>query len=146
MKQLLLAETRSEAETEEIASELAGELKPGDVIALYGPLGAGKTSFVRGLAFGLHCVQPVRSPTFSLINEYSGPLPLYHFDFYRLDGTAEIDDLGWTDYLENDGVLAIEWPEKVRKMLPIPRIEVYLSYLGGTSRKVEIVAIVDTRD
>jgi tRNA threonylcarbamoyladenosine biosynthesis protein TsaE len=146
MKQLLLAETRSESETEEIAAELAGELKPGDVVALYGPLGAGKTSFVRGLAAGLHCVQAVRSPTFSLINEYSGPLPLYHFDFYRLDGAAEIDDLGWTDYLESDGVLAIEWPEKVRKMLPIPRIEVYLSYLGGTSRKVEIVAIDNTRD
>ena len=59
---------------------------------------------------------------------------------------AEIDDLGWTDYLESDGVLAIEWPEKVRKMLPIPRIEVYLSYLGETNRKVEIVAIDDARD
>jgi tRNA threonylcarbamoyladenosine biosynthesis protein TsaE len=146
MKRLLLAETQSETETEEIARELAGELRPGDVVALYGPLGAGKTSFVRGLASGLHCVQPVRSPTFSLINEYSGTIPLYHFDFYRLDGQAEIDDLGWTDYLNTDGVLAIEWPEKVRKMLPIPRIEVYLSYLGETSRKVEIVAIVDTRD
>jgi tRNA threonylcarbamoyladenosine biosynthesis protein TsaE len=146
MKQLLLAETRSEAETEELAAELSAELNPGDVVALYGPLGAGKTSFVRGLAAGLNCVQPVRSPTFSLINEYSGRLPLYHFDFYRLDGNAEIDDLGWTDYLDSDGVLAIEWPEKVRKLLPIPRIEVYLSYLEGTSRKVEIVAIVDSRD
>ena len=146
MKQLLLAETNSETETEGIAAELAAELNPGDVIALYGPLGAGKTSFVRGLAAGLRCIQPVRSPTFSLINEYTGRLPLYHFDFYRLDGDAEIDDLGWTDYLDSKGVLAIEWPEKVRKMLPIPRIEVYLSYLGETSRKVEIVAIVDTRD
>lgn len=146
MKQLLLAETCCERETEEIASELALELKPGDVVALYGPLGAGKTSFVRGLASGLNCIQPVRSPTFSLINEYSGAVPLYHFDFYRLDGQAEIDDLGWTDYLNSDGVLAIEWPEMVRNMLPIPRIEVYLSYLGATRRKVEIVAIADTRD
>ena len=146
MKQLLLAETSTETETEDIARELASALKPNDIVALYGPLGAGKTCFVRGLASGLGCRQPVRSPTFSLINEYQGQLPLYHIDLYRLEGSEEIEDLGWPEYLDSGGVLAIEWPEMIRNSLPIPRIEVYLSYLGENNRKVEIVAIADTRD
>ncbi len=85
MKQLILIESLSSDETEQIASELASVLRPNDVVALYGPLGAGKTTFVRGLARGLGCLKSVRSPSFSLINEYPGPIPLYHIDFYRLE-------------------------------------------------------------
>jgi tRNA threonylcarbamoyladenosine biosynthesis protein TsaE len=144
MKQLLLIESFSGDETEQIATELASILRPKDVVALYGPLGAGKTTFVRGLANGLHCLKGVRSPSFSLINEYPGPLPLYHIDFYRLDGQAEIEDLGWTDYLDSDGVVAIEWPERVKNMLPIKRFEVYLSFHGDNARMVEIVAVDNT--
>jgi tRNA threonylcarbamoyladenosine biosynthesis protein TsaE len=141
MKQLLVTESFSSDETEAIASELASVLKSGDVIALYGPLGAGKTTFVKGLAAGLGCVKGVRSPTFSLINEYPGPMPLFHIDFYRLEGDAEIDDLGWTEYLDSGGVTAIEWPEKVKKMLPSKRFEVYLSFYDENTRMVEIVAL-----
>jgi tRNA threonylcarbamoyladenosine biosynthesis protein TsaE len=141
MKQLFNLETNSETETEELAAELGSILNAGDVIALYGPLGSGKTSFVRGLARGLECTNAVRSPTFSLINEYVGRIPLYHIDFYRLEGEAEIEDLGWTDYLNSGGILAIEWAEKIRNMLPGPRFEVYLSLIGPSTRRVEIVVV-----
>jgi tRNA threonylcarbamoyladenosine biosynthesis protein TsaE len=144
MKQLLLTESHSSDETEAIAAELASILKSGDIVTLYGPLGAGKTTFVRGLAQGLGCYKGVRSPTFSLINEYPGPLPLYHFDFYRLEGEAEIDDLGWTEYLDSGGVMAIEWPEKIKNMLPTKRFEVYLSFYGENARMVEIIALDNT--
>jgi tRNA threonylcarbamoyladenosine biosynthesis protein TsaE len=141
MKQLLLTESLSSDETEAIAAELSSILKTGDVIALYGPLGSGKTTFVRGLAAGLGCRKGVRSPTFSLINEYPGPIPIYHIDFYRLEGQAEIEDLGWTEYLDLGGVTAIEWPENVKNLLPSKRFEVYLSFYGENARKVEIVAL-----
>ena len=144
MKQLLLIESESEAETEDIAAELASILKPRDVVALFGPLGAGKTAFVRGLARGLGCLQPVRSPTFSLINEYSGNMPLYHIDFYRLENQAEIGDLGWTDYLDSDGIVAIEWAERVKDMLPHERFDVFISFGGPEMRIVEVIAIADT--
>jgi tRNA threonylcarbamoyladenosine biosynthesis protein TsaE len=144
MKQLLMTESFSSDETEVIAAELASVLKAGDVVALYGPLGSGKTTFVRGLAAGLKCEKGVRSPTFSLINEYPGPMPLFHIDFYRLEGQAEIEDLGWTEYLDSGGVTAIEWPEKVKNMLPSKRFEVYLSFHGENSRMVEIVALDNT--
>jgi tRNA threonylcarbamoyladenosine biosynthesis protein TsaE len=144
MKQLLFTESLSSDETEAIATELASILKSGDIVTLYGPLGSGKTTFVRGLAQGLGCQIPVRSPTYSLINEYPGPLPLFHLDFYRLEGMAEIEDLGWTEYLDSGGVVAIEWPEKVKNMLPIKRFEVYLSFYGENSRMVEIVALDNT--
>ena len=146
MKQLFLTESFSDFETENIAEELAAILRAGDVVALYGPLGAGKTCFVRGLARGLKCSRPVKSPTFSLINEYPGNLPLYHVDFYRLDNQAEIVDLGWTDYLSSDGIVVIEWAEKVKKMLPPDRIEVYLSFSGSSARRVEVFACGNIRD
>lgn len=141
MNQLLFTESQSSEETEEIARELVSILRPGDVVALFGPLGSGKTVFVKGLAEGLKCRQPVRSPTFSLINEYQGAIPLFHIDFYRLEGEAEITDLGWTDYLDSSGIVAIEWAERVRNMLPENRYEVRISFLGSESRTVEIVSI-----
>jgi tRNA threonylcarbamoyladenosine biosynthesis protein TsaE len=143
MKQLLMIESETEAETEEIARELTSVLRPGDVVALYGPLGAGKTAFVRGLALGLGCQRPVRSPTFSLINEYPGDTPLYHIDFYRLENPAEINDLGWTDYLNSDGIVAIEWADRVKDQLPKDRYDVFISFGGPEIRIVEVVAIGD---
>ncbi len=140
MREFLSKTTKSASETEKIARDLAGALKSGDIVALYGPVGSGKTCFVRGLASGLGCSQKVRSPSFSLVNEYSGPLPLYHIDFYRLEKEAEIIDLGWTDYLDSDGVLAIEWAERVRNMLPSMRFDVYLDFSGPEMRRVEIMA------
>jgi tRNA threonylcarbamoyladenosine biosynthesis protein TsaE len=141
MKQLLLTETLSDLETEAIAEELAAILKPGDIVALYGSLGSGKTCFVRGLARGLHLSRPVKSPSFSLINEYPGETPLFHIDFYRLVNAAEISDLGWTEYLSAGGIVAIEWAEKVKKLLPVDRFDVYLSIHGDTVRGVEVIAL-----
>lgn len=140
MRKLLFKTTKDVSETEKIARDLAGVLKSGDIVALYGPVGSGKTCFVRGLAYGLGCSQEVKSPSFSLVNEYSGPLPLYHIDFYRLEKEAEIIDLGWTDYIESDGVVAIEWAERVRNMLPPNRFDVYLHFSGPEMRRVEILA------
>ncbi len=139
MKKLLLRTTKTASETEKIARDLAAVLRPGDIVALYGPVGSGKTCFVRGLAYGLGCSQKVKSPSFSLVNEYSGTLPLYHIDFYRLEKEAEIIDLGWTDYLDSDGVVAIEWAERVRNMLPSNRFDVYLDFFGPKMRRVEIL-------
>jgi tRNA threonylcarbamoyladenosine biosynthesis protein TsaE len=140
MKKMLSKTSKDASETEKIALDLAGILKPGDIVALYGPVGSGKTCFVRGLARGLKCSQEVKSPSFSLVNEYSGPLPLYHFDFYRLEKEAEIIDLGWTDYLDSDGVVAIEWAERVKNMLPPDRFDVYLDFFGPEMRSVEIMS------
>jgi tRNA threonylcarbamoyladenosine biosynthesis protein TsaE len=140
MKKLLLRTTGSASETEKIARDMAAVLRPGDIVALYGPVGSGKTCFVRGLARGLGCSQKVKSPSFSLVNEYSGGVPLYHIDFYRLEKEAEIINLGWTDYLDSDGVVAIEWAERVRNMLPSGRFDVYLDFLGSKMRRVEILA------
>jgi tRNA threonylcarbamoyladenosine biosynthesis protein TsaE len=111
--------TRSESETGAAGHELARGLAAGDVILLYGELGAGKTAFVRGLADGLG-VPPgdVSSPTFTLVQEYrGGRLPLFHVDLYRLNDPREIDDLG-LDEIAADGVLAIEWADKLRRPAP----------------------------
>lgn len=140
MKKMLLKTTGDASETEMIGRDLARILGAGDIVALYGPIGSGKTCFVRGLACGLGCSQKVKSPSFSLINEYSGNLPLYHIDFYRLEKEAEIIDLGWIDYLDSDGVVAIEWAERVRNILPPNRFDVYLTFLGPGERRVEILA------
>jgi tRNA threonylcarbamoyladenosine biosynthesis protein TsaE len=106
--------TRSQAETEAVARELAARLRPGDVVLLSGTLGAGKTAFVRGLAAGLG-IDPgeVSSPTFTLVHEYrGGRVPLYHADLYRVDRAAA-DDLGLDEIGAADGVLAIEWPDRL---------------------------------
>ena len=83
------------------------------VIALYGGMGAGKTAFVRGLAEGMGLKVRVSSPTFTIVNEYLGPVPLFHFDMYRLSSSDELFDIGWEDYLSRGGVLAVEWSENV---------------------------------
>jgi tRNA threonylcarbamoyladenosine biosynthesis protein TsaE len=106
-----LRETISPEETGRLGSALATGLAVGDVILLTGPLGAGKTCFVTGLARGLGCVGRVRSPSFTLVNEYGGAVPLFHLDLYRLEG-RDVDDLGLEERLER-GVLAVEWGERL---------------------------------
>jgi len=121
--------THSEEETQQIATELAAALKAGDVVLLAGPLGAGKTAFVRGLAAGLGIdLAEVSSPTFTLVHEYrGGRLTLYHVDLYRLERAAT-DDLGLEEMGVGDGVLAIEWPDRLTHELS-----------GATSVTIEIV-------
>jgi len=105
-------------ETETLGARLAQHLRAGDVLAYYGDLGAGKTAFTRGLAAGLGCTGRVTSPTFTIVNEYDGPVPLFHFDMYRLSDSDELFDIGWEDYLSRDGICAVEWSERVADALP----------------------------
>jgi len=128
----------SEHATQEIAREVAATLRPGDVLLLSGDLGAGKTTFVRGLAEGLG-VDPgeVSSPTFALVHEYrGGRLTLYHADLYRLEKAAT-DDLGLEEIGVQDGVLAIEWPDRLAHDMPGAR-RVTLEVVGDSSRRITV--------
>ena len=109
--------TKSEQETEELGRKLAGYLSPGTVIAYEGGLGAGKTAFTRGLARGLGVTDRVTSPTYTIVNEYAGEVPLFHFDMYRLTSSEDLFDIGWEDYLTRGGILAVEWSERVSDAL-----------------------------
>ena len=110
--------THSADETQALGQKLASRLAPGDVIAYFGGLGAGKTAFTRGLAQGLGITDPVTSPTYTIVNEYlSGRIPLFHFDMYRLSSSDELFDIGWEDYLSRGGVCAVEWSENVEDAL-----------------------------
>ena len=110
--------THSADETQALGKKLAESLRPGDVIAYFGDLGAGKTAFTRGIAEGLGVSEQVTSPTYTIVNEYlSGRLPLFHFDMYRLGSSDELFDIGWEDYLARGGVCAVEWSENVEDAL-----------------------------
>ena len=112
-------ETRSEAETFLLARELGEKAGPGEVYLLRGDLGVGKTVFARGFAAGLGITEPVTSPTFTILKEYpEGRIPLYHFDVYRVGDPDEMEETGYFEYLEGDGVLLIEWPEMIEEILP----------------------------
>ena len=110
--------SHSTQETEAIGDELAQKLRGGDVLAFTGSLGMGKTAFTRGLARGLGCRGRVTSPTFTIVNEYEGRTPLFHFDMYRLGSSDELFDIGWDDYLARGGVCAVEWSERGSDALP----------------------------
>lgn len=132
-------QTGSEDETLAVARDLAAHLKPGDIVRLSGDLGAGKTAFVRGLAVGLGIdADAVSSPTFSLVHEYrGGRLALYHADLYRLND-ATTEDLGLEEQRVADGVLAIEWPDRLTHALP-GAIEVEMEVTGDTTRRITVV-------
>ena len=130
--------TNSPTETETVGAALAQRLTPGAVIAYRGDLGAGKTAFTRGLARGLGILDPVTSPTYTIVNEYlGGRLPLFHFDMYRLHSADDLFDIGWDDYLERGGVCAVEWSENVEDALEDP-ITVTIEKLGEESRKITV--------
>lgn len=133
--------SRSSATTEQIGRLLGKSLNGGEVIALYGDLGSGKTVLVRGLASGLRAsTEQVSSPTFVLINEYAGRLRLAHADLYRLDQPAAAEALGLWDYADGRTVLAIEWAEKAGAELPPDRLEVRLTHRGPRSRQITVTA------
>ena len=119
--------SRSEAETESAGERLGASLAPGAVLAYRGGLGMGKTAFTRGLARGLGCTGRVTSPTFTIVNEYEGRIPLFHFDMYRLPDSDALFDIGWDDYLDRGGVCAVEWSELVDDALPEGTIYVTIS-------------------
>ena len=110
--------THSADETQALGQRLAKRLLPGDVIAYFGDLGAGKTALTRGIAQGLGVTDLVTSPTYTIVNEYlTGRIPLFHFDMYRLGSSDELFDIGWEDYLARGGVCAVEWSETVEDAL-----------------------------
>jgi tRNA threonylcarbamoyladenosine biosynthesis protein TsaE len=139
---MLTIELASLADTEAFGRRLAETLFPGAVLALIGPLGAGKTHLVRAVALGLGLADPrvVSSPTFVLIQEYAARCPVYHFDAYRLRGEAEFDELGAHEYFEGDGVCLVEWADRVPGSMPAERLEVRLCVTGECSRRVELTA------
>ena len=110
--------SHSTEETEAIGEALAKRLSAGSVVAYLGGLGVGKTAFTRGLARGLGCRSRVTSPTFTIVNEYRGTTPLFHFDMYRLESEDALFDIGWEDYLTRGGICAVEWSENVSDALP----------------------------
>ena len=127
----------SEQDTEALGRALVQRLQPGAVVAFTGDLGAGKTAFTRGLARGLGCRGRVTSPTFTIVNEYSGTVPLFHFDMYRLGSSDELFDIGWEDYLIRGGVCAVEWSENVDDALT-DAICVRIERTGDDSRRITI--------
>ena len=134
-------ETSDAQSTREIAEKLGATLQSGDLITLSGPLGAGKTTFVQGLARGLGCETPVTSPTFVLMVEHEGRLPLLHVDAYRLENLCydAVRDAGVLDAVERgDAVTVIEWPERIAEFLPSPRFRVTLTPGEGDARTIEI--------
>jgi len=131
--------TSSPEETERLGEELAETLKAGDLVALVGELGGGKTRFVRGMAKGLGSRGAVKSPSFTIINIYEGGrLPLYHIDLYRLGALAELHGAGLDEYLYGGGVAAIEWADKVPELLDECSVVVSFSYASETGREIEI--------
>ena len=130
--------TNSPAETEAIGAALGKIIKPGTVIAYRGDLGAGKTAFTRGLARGLGSSELVTSPTYTIVNEYlGGRCPLFHFDMYRLASSDDLWDIGWEDYLDRNGICAVEWSENVADALEDPMI-ITIEKLGEESRHISI--------
>jgi tRNA threonylcarbamoyladenosine biosynthesis protein TsaE len=132
-------QSRSCEDTRSAGRRLAADLRAGDCILLEGGLGAGKTEFARGLAEGLG-VSPdeVRSPTFTLVNIYSGRLPVYHIDLYRIEKSTELRELGLEEILGTDGVAIVEWPGRLGSYMPKRALTVRLTDLGGESREITI--------
>ena len=130
--------THSPAETEKIGEALGNIIPAGTVIAYRGDLGAGKTAFTRGLARGLGYKEAVTSPTYTIVNEYfGGRLPLFHFDMYRLASADDLWDIGWEDYLDRNGVCAVEWSENVEEALE-GAMSVTIERLGEADRRISI--------
>jgi len=132
--------TNNESETIHEGEKLGSTLRGGAVIALYGELGAGKTAFTKGIAQGLGIKMSVSSPTFTIVNEYPGEIPLFHFDMYRLEKEDELFDIGWDDYHDRGGVCVVEWSEKVPSAFLPETIVVKFEIKNDDTRYIEIIA------
>ena len=139
--------TKSAEQTEALGQKLGASLPAGSVVAFRGGLGMGKTAFTRGLARGLGCTGRVTSPTFTIVNEYRGNIPLFHFDMYRLESSDALFDIGWEDYLDRGGILAVEWSRRVEDALEDPlRISIRRDPERDTGRFITIEGGEDLAD
>lgn len=131
--------TRSSLETQELGLRLSERLAPGQVVCLKGDLGSGKTCLTQGICRGWGVTEPVVSPSFTLVNEYRGRRPVYHFDLYRLRTPDELEGIGYREYLEGDGLVIIEWPENAGEHLPSDRLEVSIYSGPDQERRFELI-------
>ena len=141
--------TGSPEETQQLGQELATELVAGDVIALTGDLGSGKTCMIQGICRGLGVCDYVNSPTFVLANEYEGvlgsrPIMVFHLDLYRLASRTELEDLGAEEYFYGKGVCLVEWADRAEGLLPLDRRDVQLEYVGDEQRRVTVKLLSST--
>jgi tRNA threonylcarbamoyladenosine biosynthesis protein TsaE len=136
--------TSEAEETHNFGFEFSKQLSPGSIICFYGDLGAGKTTCIKGICAGLGVSQPVTSPTFTLINEYNGRLPIYHFDFYRIGSSNETFELGLDEYFFGEGVCLIEWPDVINELLPPNRFEFHLKWDFSDEPNVRIIKAFST--
>lgn len=130
--------TESAEETEKLGISIGREASDGDVIALRGELGTGKTALTRGIALGLGITDDITSPTFSLMEIHEGERTLYHFDLYRIESDREFENLCFEEYWENNGVSVIEWAERAAHRLPERRIEISIEYINDTGRRITV--------
>jgi tRNA threonylcarbamoyladenosine biosynthesis protein TsaE len=130
--------TRSEAETVSLGESVGRHLQPGDFIALYGNLGSGKTRFAKGIALGIGIdpAVPVTSPTYTILNEYPGKLPLFHFDLYRLAGDEDTTALGFEEYFYGEGVCLVEWADRLVAELPPEHLRIEFAEAGEEERRI----------
>lgn len=137
---VIVLRTQDADATVRLGSELGRLLRPGDVVALYGGLGAGKTTFVKGIAQGMGVTEEARSPTFTLIHEHYGEPPLYHIDLYRLAGAQEAEELGVEEYIYGEGVTVIEWADRMEGLLPADRLDIELRVTAETGRELVLTS------
>lgn len=139
--------TRGAEETRALGERLAQALMPGDVLAMRGELGAGKSELTRGIARGLGVKERVTSPTFTIMRLYdTGRLPLYHFDWYRLTDAEELYELSMDEYLYGEGVSVIEWPSAAEDAVPERRLEVIITTIGDNEREIELKSVGGFRE
>ncbi|GGD22782.1 tRNA (adenosine(37)-N6)-threonylcarbamoyltransferase complex ATPase subunit type 1 TsaE [Pontibacillus salipaludis] len=128
--------TRSAEETKEVAERLGALLEPNDLLTLEGDLGTGKTTFTKGMGSGLGITRTISSPTFTIVKEYEGRMPLYHLDVYRLEDSDE--DIGFDEYFEGEGVCVVEWAQYIEDYLPKERLDIHLFYNGEDHRTIQL--------
>lgn len=136
----LVVRTRSAAETAALGERIGRQLRAGDVVGLEGELGAGKTTFAQGIARGLAVTSHVSSPTFTLVREYRGRVPVYHVDLYRIEREEEVADLALEEVVGGEGVAVIEWPERAPRVLPEARLRVRIAFDGDDERTITVEA------
>ena len=132
--------THSSAETRAFGTRLAAQLLPGDVLLFWGDLGAGKSEMTRGIAAGLGVTETVTSPSFTILNVYeSGRVPLYHFDWYRLQQVDELWEMGLDEYLGGDGIAVVEWPGQCPEAIPETHLDIAITPMDETTREITLI-------